>query len=76
MILPNKHLALTRSLLFLGGEVLDILAGRSAAVSAVWEELRARDSRVSFEQFTLAASFLFALGAVEFEGQFLRRKTG
>jgi hypothetical protein len=73
MILPNKHLPVSRSLLGLGGEILELLAKRPQSVSTTWERLRERNPATSFEQFTLAASFLFSLGAVEFEGENLRR---
>lgn len=73
MVLPNKHLPLDRSLLSVGGEILRILGDRPRSVSSAWEELRAQNSRTSFEQFTLASSLLFALGAVDLEGGNLRR---
>jgi hypothetical protein len=73
MVLPNKHLPLNRSLLSVGGEILQILSDRPRSVSSTWEELRAQNNRTSFEQFTLAASFLFALGAVDLERGNLRR---
>lgn len=73
MVLPNKHVPLDRSLLFLGAEILRIVGERPRSVSAAWEQVRAQNSKTSFEQFTLAASFLFALGAVDFEGGNLRR---
>jgi hypothetical protein len=73
MVLPNKHLPLDRSLLCVGGEILRTLSDRPRSVSSAWEELRAQNNRTSFEQFTLAASLLFALGAVELEGGNLRR---
>lgn len=73
MVLPNKHLPLNRSLLAVGGEILQILGDRPRSVSAAWEQLRLQNSKTSFEQFTLAASFLFSLGALEIEGGNLRR---
>jgi len=73
MVLPNKHLPLNRTLLGVGAEILQVLATRPRSVSATWESLKVRDSKTSFEQFTLAASFLFALGALEFEGENLRK---
>jgi hypothetical protein len=73
MILPSKHLPLNRSLLAVGGEILQVLSDRPRSVSTTWEELRRRDAKTSFEQFTLAASFLFALGALDFVGENLRR---
>lgn len=73
MILPNKHVPLNRSLLSVGGAILRILGDSPHSVSTAWERLRTEQSNTSFEQFTLAASFLFALGAVELEGRNLRR---
>ena len=73
MVLPSKHIPLNRSLLSVGGEILRILRDRPRSVSSAWEELRAQNNRTSFEQFTLAASLLFALGAVDLEGRNLRR---
>ena len=73
MVLPSKHLPLDRTLLAVGGEILDILGGRPRSVSGTWEQLKLRDGKTSFEQFTLAVSFLFAMGAVEFSGENLRK---
>lgn len=74
MVLPGKHVPLDRSLLYIGGQILRILDARPRSVSSAWEQLREGDQRVSFEQFTLAASMLFALGALELEEGNLRRK--
>jgi hypothetical protein len=73
MVLPNKHLPLNRSLVAVGGEILQILGARPRSVSATWEQLRLQNNKTSFEQFTLAASFLFSLGALDLEGENLRR---
>jgi len=73
MILPNKHLPLNRTLLSVGGEILQILGDHPKSVSATWEKLRLQNGKTSFEQFTLAASFLFLIGALELEGERLRR---
>lgn len=73
MVLPNKHVPVNRSLVGLGGKILGILADRPRTVSSTWERLRMRSAEASFEQFALAASFLFSLGAIEMEGDNLRR---
>jgi hypothetical protein len=73
MILPNKHIPLNRSLLAIGGQILEIISERPRSVSTTWEKLRSRNNMTSFEQFTLAASFLFAIGAMEFDGDSLKR---
>lgn len=73
MILPNKHLPLNRSLLAVGGEILQILGDRPRSVSTTWEQVRLRSTMTSFEQFTLAATFLFTIGALTLDGENLRR---
>lgn len=73
MVLPTKHIPVNRSLVGLGGEILKILSDRPRTVSSTWERLRRMDSEASFEQFALAASFLFSVGAVELDGENLRR---
>ncbi len=74
MVLPNKHVPVNRSLVGLGGEILTILADRPRTVSTTWERLRTRNLDASFEQFALAASFLFSLGAIDLDGDNLRSK--
>jgi hypothetical protein len=75
MVLPTKHLPLNRTLLAVGAQILQILGGRPRSVSNTWEKLRLQNRNTSFEQFTLASSFLFALGAIDFEGENLRKNT-
>lgn len=76
MVLPNKHVPVKRSLVGLGGEILKALAGHPRSVSSAWERVRDANKQASFEQFALAASFLFSLGAVEFDGENLRTRAG
>ncbi len=72
MLLPNKHVPVNRSLVGLGGTILGILQDRPRTVSSTWERVRTSNIDASFEQFALAASFLFSLGAVELEDDNLR----
>jgi hypothetical protein len=76
MVLPNKHIPVRRSLLGLGGEILGILSDRPRSVSSTWQRLRTLNGDASFEQFALAASFLFSLGAIELDGDTLKRMAG
>lgn len=76
MVLPNKHVPVSRSLVGLGGEILNILADRPRSVSATWEDVRVANRNTTFEQFALAASFLFLLGAVDLDGDKLRKSAG
>ena len=73
MVLPDKHVPVDWPLLSLGGDILGILSDRPRTVSSTWERLRTRNTEARFEQFALAASFLFSLGAVELEGDTLKR---
>ena len=58
-----------------GADILQLLEVRPRTVSTAWEQLRTGDNKISFEQFTLAVCFLFALGAVDFSGENLRKTT-
>jgi hypothetical protein len=80
MILPSKHLSLSRSLLNVGGLVLAAL-GEEQTVSALWNNLKSRPSRdpneeqieISFDWFVLALDFLFTSGAIELHAGMIRR---
>jgi hypothetical protein len=78
VILPTKHLALNRSLLSVGGRILNKMR-ESQTVSALWNDLKASPSSagdrldISFDWFVLALDFLFVAGAVEFRGGMIRR---
>lgn len=69
MLLPEKHIRLSESILGLGGFVLSSLDS-SKTVDALWEELQEAagkeefPSKHSFENLVLAVDFLFALGAI------------
>lgn len=76
MVLPSKHMPLNRSLVGLGGEILASLKERPRSISAAWDWVRERNNSTSFEQFALAASFLYTMGAIELEGDVLRRVGG
>ena len=72
MILPAKHLGADRAILGVGAEILGNL-DRAYTVSGLWHRVRTnRDdtegSPLSFDWFVLALTFLYAVGAVEFNG--------
>ena len=70
MILPGKHLRPDRSLLGIGGEILEILE-HEQTVSELWQRVHdKRDgvkSPLSFDWFILSLSFLYAIDAVHFD---------
>lgn len=63
MILPNKHLTLEQSLLGVGAVVLGRL-NAPVTVSELWEEVAAEGVK-TFDQFALALSLLFTVGAID-----------
>jgi hypothetical protein len=71
MILPTKHLELNKSLLAVGGHILACLP-RPRTVTSTWEEVREQHQTMSFESFTLALTLLYAIGAVEMNGELIR----
>lgn len=79
MILPTKHLATDRSLLYIGGELLELLA-RPRTVSSLWHALnenrkkREEMSVITYDWFILGLDFLYGLGVVTFTEGLLRRK--
>lgn len=70
MILPSKHLPEDRALITVGSRILLQLES-PRSVSEVWEQLRApspseeEHGNLTFDWFTLAISFLFAIRAIE-----------
>ena len=73
MILPTKHISFDRSLLLLGGSVIEQLEG-PLTVTRLWADTRERTAVRSFDEFALALSFLFAIGAVELQGGLVVRQ--
>ena len=73
MILPTKHLGLSRSTLGMGAALLENLR-EPKTVSALWALVRFRPEFVTFQRFTLALDFLYLIGAVEWDDGMLRRK--
>ncbi len=77
MILPTKRLSPSRSLMFVGADVLRNL-NEAKTVSRLWTELRTNgDARstqpLTFDWYVLALDFLFLCGAIELEdGQLVR----
>lgn len=80
MILPGKHLKPDRALLSVGGEILAVM-GAEATVSMVWDDVRAHrakragSSPLPFDWFLLALSLLFAIGAIDLNGDLLTKRT-
>jgi len=69
MILPTKRLPEDRSILLVGGEILQLL-DEPKTVSRLWQELRelrvlkGGGSPLTYEWFVLALDFLYAVSAI------------
>lgn len=75
MILPGKHLPLSRSLLNVGAILLDSVDGRRT-VSLLWSETKDRHEVGSFDRFVLGLDLLFILGLVDMgeDGVIVRKR--
>ncbi|MBY3433914.1 hypothetical protein HFN89_07100 [Rhizobium laguerreae] len=72
-LLPTKFLLPKRSLTFIGGEILALLAQGALTPSATSDRLNAgRDIPVDFDTVALALAFLYAIGAVVEDGGAIR----
>ena len=66
MILPNKIIALDKSILGIGAQILSFL-DNPLTVSALWNISKKRIKLNSFQYFVLALSFLYLIGAIYFK---------
>ena len=66
MILPNKIIALDKSILGIGAQILSFL-DNPLTVSALWDISKKRIKLNSFQYFVLALSFLYLIGAIYFK---------
>ena len=74
MILPTKHIDTKRSLIWLGGLILQRLT-KPRTITFLWEDLRNYPEVGTFERFSLALDFLYTVGAIEFQDYLLQRCT-
>lgn len=75
MILPTKGITPDRSILEVGGDVLELMHEEPIGVSTLWERYtkhrrrHGHDAPITFGWFVLALDFLFMIGAVELDGR-------
>lgn len=65
MILPNKHLKLSNSILNIGAVLLEDLNYKQT-VTLLWDKARIQPEILTFERFTLGLDLLFTLGLINF----------
>ena len=71
-LLPNKHVPTNRSLVGIGGLVLENL-DRPTNVSRLWESVKDEQGIANFHNFVLTLDYLFAVGAIDYERGLLSR---
>lgn len=69
MLMPDKHISFSESLLGVGSHILRQLSGRPKSLDTLWTAYRTDESglysiKISFDSFLLAIGFLYSLGVV------------
>jgi hypothetical protein len=72
MILPNKHLSISKCLLGSGAKVIEELK-TPATVSSLWEKVKKFPEIQTFEKFVLTLSLLYSLNVIAFSDGLIRR---
>lgn len=72
MILPDKHIEISASLIGQGGKVLSALQ-TPKTISALWSSFKNNQDCPPFQKFTLTLAFLYALGAISYQDGELKR---
>ncbi|MES9874575.1 MAG: ABC-three component system middle component 6 [Candidatus Sedimenticola sp. 6PFRAG7] len=70
MILPGKHLKHDRALIGIGSQILEVIEDEYT-VSELWEHVQVsrlpQASPLSYDWFILALSFLYMIGAIDYD---------
>jgi hypothetical protein len=72
MIIPDKNILLSQSLLGLGAALLE-KSEPPQTVSSLWEKVRKSSEIRSYEKYVLALDLLFTLNLIEFHDGLLKR---
>ncbi|MDI6736361.1 MAG: hypothetical protein QME42_09270 [bacterium] len=73
MILPDKNITLSNSLIGLGSKIL-IELSTSQTVSSLWEKVHKRYLEIrTFERFVLTLDLLYIMGLIKFENGIIKR---
>ncbi len=73
MILPDKNISLSHSLLGMGSIIITELTVPQT-VSSLWEKARNYEEIKTFEKFILTLDLLYILGLIEFDEGIIRRR--
>lgn len=74
MILPDKNITLSNSLIGLGSKII-IELNTPQTVSSLWEKVRKKYLEIrTFERFVLSLDLLYAMGLIELENGIIKRQ--
>ena len=73
MIIPNKSIRLSNSLLGMGSQVILNLK-TPQTISSLWERIRKYEEIRTYEKFILTLDLLYILGLIDFEEGILKKK--
>lgn len=74
MILPDKFIKLSDSMIGIGALMLPKLDNKNT-VTSLWNEVRSMPEISNYEIFILALDFLFILDLIEFNEGLLRKRS-
>jgi len=72
MILPNKHISMSNSLLGIGAKII-VQMNQPRTVTSLWSSVSKLPEVGTFERFVLTLDFLYMIGAIEMREGLLYR---
>jgi hypothetical protein len=72
MILPNKHISVSRSFLGSGAIIIEQM-NQSETITTLWNKVSTNPNFDNFEKFILTLDFLYMIGAIQIDEGLLRR---
>lgn len=72
MILPDKHMKLSNSMLNVGSILLKQI-DNTQTITMLWDDSKIKSNIISFEKFTWGLDFLFMLGLVDYSKGVIRK---
>jgi hypothetical protein len=74
VILPSKHLSISKCLLSSGATILEELKVPNT-ISSLWEKVRILPEITTFERFVFALTLLYSLDVIDLSDGLLRKKS-
>ena len=74
MILPGKHIKISKSILNVGSILLETI-DNTQSITMLWSNLKSNHKIGAFDKFILGLDFLFILGLVDYKEGIIRKVT-